>query len=86
MALAGRARHLLHVFDRRLGAGESGLQLALRLRVRHPIAFAVLTGETDAQHVQAVRDAGLPLRVKPLRLARLRAQLEAMLAQPPSQS
>jgi two-component system, sensor histidine kinase len=58
----------------------SGLQLALRLRAQHPIPFAVVSGETDAQQVQAVRDAGLPLLAKPLRPARLRALLESMLA------
>ncbi len=72
--------------DLRLANGVSGLQLALRLRARHPtlsVPFAMLTGETDSQHVQAVRDAGLPLLAKPLRPARLRAQLESMLAPPP---
>jgi signal transduction histidine kinase/CheY-like chemotaxis protein len=76
--------------DLRLASGVSGLRLALNLRARHtvpgerPVPFAILTGETDAQHVQAVRDAGLPLLTKPLRPARLRAQLEAMLASPPA--
>lgn len=72
--------------DLRLANGVSGLQLALRWRARHrtpAVPFAILTGETDAQHVQAVRDAGLPLLAKPLRPARLRAQLESMLAPPP---
>ncbi len=74
--------------DLRLAGGVSGLELALRLRARYPVPqvpFAIVTGETDAHHVQAVRDAGLPLLTKPLRPARLRAQLEAMLASPPGQ-
>ncbi len=66
--------------DLRLANGVSGLQLALRLRARHAVPCAILTGETDPTHVQAVRDAGLPLLAKPLRPARLRAQLEAMLS------
>lgn len=75
--------------DLRLAGGVSGLELALRLRARHPapaVPFAIITGETDAQHVQVVRDAGLPLLTKPLRPARLRAQLEAMLGPQSSQA
>jgi DNA-binding response OmpR family regulator len=68
--------------DLRLANDVSGLQLALRLRAAHSLPVAVITGETDPQHAQAVREAGLPLLVKPLRPARLRAQLEAMLAPP----
>jgi DNA-binding response OmpR family regulator len=68
--------------DLRLANGVSGLQLALRLCSAHRLPAAIVTGETDAQHVQAAREAGLPLLVKPLRPARLRAQLEAMLAAP----
>lgn len=69
--------------DLRLAAGASGLALALRLRARHPVPLAIITGETAAQQVQAVRQAGLPLLTKPLRPARLRAQLESMLASVP---
>ncbi len=69
--------------DLRLAAGVSGLDLALRLLARHPVPLAIVTGETEAQHVQAVGQAGLPLLTKPLRPARLRAQLESMLASPP---
>jgi signal transduction histidine kinase len=68
--------------DLRLSSGVSGLQLAQRLRALHAIPLAIISGETDAQQVQSVRDAGLPLLSKPLRPARLRAQLEAMLALP----
>lgn len=70
--------------DLRLANQVSGLELALRLRSvcpAPPVPFAILTGETDGHHVQAVRDAGLALLTKPLRPARLRAQLEAMLSQ-----
>lgn len=96
-AVFGDAAALPHavLVDLRLANSVSGLELALRLRVRHALPsmasvpsmpsvpslpFAILTGETDPTHVQAVRDAGLPLLTKPLRPARLRAQLEAMLA------
>jgi DNA-binding NtrC family response regulator len=68
--------------DLRLGArseGADGLALALEIQARHRLPVAIVSGETSADRVQAVRDAGLPLLTKPLRPARLRAQLEAML-------
>ena len=68
--------------DLRLADGVSGLDLALRLRARHPVPLAIVSGETDSLQVQALRDTGLPLLAKPLRPARLRALLEAMLAPP----
>jgi CheY-like chemotaxis protein/anti-sigma regulatory factor (Ser/Thr protein kinase) len=65
--------------DLRLADGADGLTLALQIQARHAKSTAILSGETTAARVQAVRDAGLPLLTKPLRPARLRAQLEAML-------
>lgn len=68
--------------DLRLGTGPDGadgLALALEIQARHRLPLAIVSGETSADRVQAVRDAGLPLLTKPLRPARLRAQLEAML-------
>ena len=65
--------------DLRLAEGLSGLDLTQRLLQRYPVPAAIVTGETTAEHIQAVREAGLALLTKPVRPARLRAQLEAML-------
>jgi signal transduction histidine kinase/ActR/RegA family two-component response regulator len=84
-AIAAFERHAheapeLVLGDLRLAGGASGLQLAQHLAARHRVPVAVLTGETDPATLAAVRAAGLPCLTKPLRPARLRAQLEAMLA------
>jgi signal transduction histidine kinase len=68
--------------DLRLADGVSGLDLALRLREHHSVPTAIVTGETSVEQVRAVREAGLALLSKPVRPARLRAQLEAMLGDP----
>ena len=63
------------VVDLSLGAGRSGLDAvaALRKRFGEHLPTLVVTGETSAEALHAVREAGLPLLSKPVPPARLRA-------------
>jgi signal transduction histidine kinase/ActR/RegA family two-component response regulator len=67
--------------DLRLAGGASGIEAAQAVRAACGAApaVAVITGETDSAHLAAARDAGHPVLIKPLRPAKLRALLEALL-------
>ena len=69
----------LVVSDLRLGTGESGLAVASSIASSRSIPVVLITGETAPDALQAAQDSGFPLLRKPIRPARLRALLEAML-------
>lgn len=62
------------VSDYRLGEGDSGLSAiaCLRALARRSIPACLMSGDTDAALMQAVKDAGLTLLHKPVRPAKLR--------------
>jgi len=63
--------------DHRLGAGSTGAGLLAELRrcLGPDLRAALVTAETDAAAVEALRATGLPVLRKPVRPARLRALL-----------
>lgn len=71
--------------DFRLRAGESGMQTlhSLRTQLERPLPACLMSGDTDAELIQACRDAGLPLLHKPVRPAKLRTLIRR-LARPQS--
>jgi signal transduction histidine kinase/ActR/RegA family two-component response regulator len=68
------------VSDYRLGQGTNGLQVisALRNLAEHPIAACLMSGDSDANLLQAAKVAGLTVLHKPVRPAKLRAFLRRM--------
>ena len=72
-----RAFGQLAICDVRLPDGESGLELALRLRGLGKQVL-LLSGETDAGLRTRAAAAGLPLLIKPISAAELRAALTAI--------
>ena len=69
----------LVITDLQLADGEDGLALAIRLREAGAGRVVVVTADTSPARWQAVRDAGFTVLAKPLRPAKLRALLEALL-------
>ena len=67
--------------DYHLGASETGITCiqALRARAGSNIAACLMSGETHADFLQQVQDAGLPLLHKPVRPAKLRSLLRRLL-------
>ncbi len=58
--------------DLRLGRGDSGLQLALRLRERWPgLVLVLISGDRTPEAVRAADAAGLPVLGKPIEAERL---------------
>ena len=70
------------VSDYRLGHGDNGLQAIAQLRAMtgRPIPACLMSGDTDAQLIQAAQAAGLTLLHKPVRPAKLRSLLRRLLA------
>jgi len=56
----------LTLCDYRLAGGADGLAMAQRLRERTGLPVLMITGETDPQRLQRLRDAGLPVLFKPV--------------------
>jgi signal transduction histidine kinase/ActR/RegA family two-component response regulator len=70
--------------DLRLAGDASGLEAAQVVRTAcadAPPPVAMITGETDSARLAAARDGGQPVLIKPLKPAKLRALLEAMLGE-----
>ena len=67
--------------DFHLGAAENGIECiaALRQQTRHDLKACLMSGETDAAFLQAVKLAELPLLHKPVRPAKMRNLLRHML-------
>jgi len=67
--------------DYHLGAAENGIECinALREQAGSHIAACLMSGETHADFLLEVQDAGLPLLHKPVRPAKLRSLLRHML-------
>ena len=70
------------VSDYRLGHGENGLETIAELRrlAGVDIPACLMSGDTDAQLMQAAVEAGLTLLHKPVRPAKLRSLLRRLLA------
>jgi len=70
------------VSDYRLGQGENGLETIAQLRhlAGFDIPACLMSGDTDAQLMQAAVEAGLTLLHKPVRPAKLRSLLRRLLA------
>lgn len=68
------------VSDYRLGQGTNGLRViaALRNLADHPVAACLMSGDADADLLQAAKEAGLTVLHKPVRPAKLRAFLRRM--------
>jgi two-component system, sensor histidine kinase len=67
--------------DLSLANGESGLQVADRLRGEHgsDLALAFITGETAPERIDKARATGHPIAFKPARPGKLRALIEHVL-------
>lgn len=70
------------VSDYRLGHGQNGLEAIAQLRrlAGREVPACLMSGDTDAQLMQAALAAGLTLLHKPVRPAKLRSLLRRMLA------
>lgn len=70
------------VSDYRLGHGQNGLEAIAQLRrlAGRDVPACLVSGDTDAQLMQAALAAGLTLLHKPVRPAKLRSLLRRMLA------
>jgi signal transduction histidine kinase len=70
------------VSDYRLGDGQNGLEAIAQLRrlAGRDVPACLVSGDTDAQLMQAALAAGLTLLHKPVRPAKLRSLLRRMLA------
>jgi len=68
--------------DYHLGAAETGLDCiqALRRAAGQRLPACLMSGETDADFLQAAKTLGLPLLHKPVRPAKLRALLRRLAA------
>lgn len=73
------------VSDYRLGHGQNGLEAIAQLRrlAGRDVPACLMSGDTDAQLMQAATGAGLTLLHKPVRPAKLRSLLRRMLAPNP---
>lgn len=71
--------------DYRLGQGQNGLQAIAQLRALagQAIPACLMSGDTDAELMQAAQHAGLTLLHKPVRPAKLRSLLRRLLASEP---
>ncbi len=83
-AWAGATAPDLALVDLQLEHGETGLEAleALRRHFDVPIPGVVITGESDRETLQDVRDAGHPLLTKPVAPARLRTSLVRLAGRP----
>jgi signal transduction histidine kinase len=79
-ALLNGAQPQVIVSDYRLGQGTNGLRViaALRNVAEYPIAACLMSGDADAELLQAAKVAGLTVLHKPVRPAKLRAFLRRM--------
>ncbi|OGB34571.1 MAG: hypothetical protein A3F78_01480 [Burkholderiales bacterium RIFCSPLOWO2_12_FULL_61_40] len=70
------------VSDYRLGGGDSGLSAiaCLRALAGRSIPACLMSGDTDAALMQAVKDSGLTLLHKPVRPAKLRSLVRHLVA------
>ncbi|TWO70285.1 hybrid sensor histidine kinase/response regulator [Caenimonas sedimenti] len=76
-AMSNSAKTDVAICDVRLPRGESGLDVALQLRLRGKQVL-LITGETDSGLRRAATEHGLPLLVKPVSSARLLGALREL--------
>jgi signal transduction histidine kinase len=72
--------------DFRLREGQSGVQAirAIREFCGHAVPAAIITGDSDPDHLHEAKDEGFPIMLKPLAAAKLRALLSNLTSARPS--
>jgi DNA-binding response OmpR family regulator len=76
------------VSDYRLGEPDNGFTVIADLRqlANRTIPACLISGDTDASLMQAVRESGLTMLYKPVRPAKLRALIRRLIMPPGNQA